>query len=77
MTFLDLDLDAADLAVELYFAGDAPDLDSAASLAADLQGALADYGIAWDRDIGNLAAEAYSATGEPEAADTMFAALPF
>lgn len=48
MTFLDLDCDAADLAVELYFAGDAETLDAAAALAADLDAPLFDYGMEWD-----------------------------
>jgi hypothetical protein len=51
MTFLELtDLDAADLALELFFAGDADSLDDAASLAFDLQGALGEYGAEYDLD---------------------------
>jgi hypothetical protein len=49
MTSLELtDLDAADLAVELYFAGDAETLDAAAALAADLGADLFNYLQEWD-----------------------------
>lgn len=49
MTFLDLtDLDAADLALELFFAGDAETLDAAAALAADLGADLFNYLQEWD-----------------------------
>lgn len=50
MTFLELDCDAADLALELFFAGDAATLDDAASLAYDLQATLADEAAEWDMD---------------------------
>jgi hypothetical protein len=36
MTYLELDCDAADMALELFFAGAAETLDAAAGLAADL-----------------------------------------
>lgn len=53
MTFLELtDLDAADLALELYFAGDAETLDAAAALAADLGGDLFAYLGEWDEATG-------------------------
>jgi hypothetical protein len=50
MTFLELDLDGADLALELFFAGDAPDLDAAAALAFDLQRTLGEYAQEYDLD---------------------------
>ena len=53
MTFLDLtDDDTRDLALELFFAGDAPDLDSAAALAFDLSADLFAYSQEWDADAG-------------------------
>lgn len=55
MTFLQLtDDDARDLAIELYFAGDAPDLDSAAALAAAMQAVLAQVAEAWDADAARI-----------------------
>lgn len=51
MTFIELDsAETFDLALELYFAGDAPDLDSAAQLAADLNTPLFDFAQEWDLD---------------------------
>ena len=78
MTFLQLqDDDSRDLALELFYAGDAPDLDSAAALAADMQDVVRSCTLEWDWDVGEHAARAFEATGEPEAFDTMVAALPF
>lgn len=54
MTFLELDCDAADLAVELFFAGDAETLDAAAALAADLGDDLFAYLQEWDADAGYM-----------------------
>jgi hypothetical protein len=55
MTFLELtDLDQADLAVELYFAGDAETLDAAAALAADLGDDLYAYLAEWDAAAGYI-----------------------
>jgi hypothetical protein len=46
MTFVELtDLETVELAFALWSAGDATDLDSAALLASDLQGAIGDYAI--------------------------------
>lgn len=51
MTFLDLTTDdARDLALELFYAGDAPDLDAAAALAYDMQQVLVECAEAWDLD---------------------------
>jgi hypothetical protein len=50
MTYLELDCDAADLALELCFAGDAETLDAAAALAADLGTDLFNYLELWDTD---------------------------
>jgi hypothetical protein len=52
MTFLELpDLDTTELALELFYAGDAPDLDAAAALAFDLRVALIDFAYDWDFDV--------------------------
>lgn len=53
MTFLELDdIPTADLALELYFAGDAETLDQAAAMAADMQAVLLDVAQEWDQDAG-------------------------
>jgi hypothetical protein len=59
MTFLELrDDDSRDLALDLFYAGDAPDLDQAAALAADMQAVLADVAYDWDFDVTTQAIEA-------------------
>jgi hypothetical protein len=50
MTFLDLDCDAADLAVELWFNGDAETLDAAATMVSDIRCLYADFACEWDMD---------------------------
>jgi len=51
MTFIELaDDNTRDLAMELFYSGDAPDLDAAAALAADMHQVLADCAEAWDFD---------------------------
>ena len=64
MTFLQLtDLDAADLALELFYAGDAETLDQAAALASDLSTPFFDFAECWDFDTACLAI----AAGDAEA----------
>lgn len=59
MTFLELaDDDSRDLALELFYAGDAASLDEAAALAADMQAALGDYCGDWDFDTACQAIDA-------------------
>ena len=59
MTFLQLtDDNTRDLAIELFYAGDAPDLDAAA-LASDMQAVLADRAYDWDFDVTTAAIEAH------------------
>ena len=59
MTFLQLtDDNTRDLAIELFYAGDAPDLDAAAALASDMQTVLADCAYDWDFDVTTEAIEA-------------------
>jgi hypothetical protein len=73
----DLTIEQAELAWALWHDDADLTLDDAADLALWLEAGLDAYELAWDRDAGNLAAAVYAATGDPEAADTMFAALPF
>lgn len=55
MTFLELpDAEAFDLALELFYSGDAPDLDAAAALAFDMQAVIADCTAEWDQDAGYI-----------------------
>lgn len=56
MIFLELtDDDSRDLALELFYAGDAATLDQAAALATDMQAVLTDCAEAWDFDAECLA----------------------
>ena len=60
MTFLQLtDDNTRDLAIELFYAGEAPDLDAAAALASDMQAVLADRAYDWDFAVTTAAIEAH------------------
>lgn len=53
MTFLQLtDDDSRDLAIELWYSGDAATLDEAAALAADMQDVVRSCAAEWDADAG-------------------------
>lgn len=52
MTFLDLDCDTADLALQIWYDDDSLTLDQAAAIAHDMQTVLAGCAAEWDADAG-------------------------